>query len=87
MVRDWGLFAYTQAGIYDCGFKHHVGDWKSTGTRANKAVSGRRREIGMRNSMNVKFMYRGIHGNAQAPLAIKAHETHLAHAAGKNVDS
>jgi hypothetical protein len=34
-------------------------------------VSQRRREIGIRNSMNVKFMYRILHGQATSPLSQK----------------
>lgn len=35
-LRTW--YRGYHAGIYDCNFNHHVGDWASTGTRANKQV-------------------------------------------------
>jgi hypothetical protein len=35
-LRTW--FRDYQAGIYHCPFEHHIGDWKSSGTRANKKV-------------------------------------------------
>lgn len=79
-LRTW--YRGYHAGIYDCNFNHHVGDWASTGTRANKKVSARRRTIGVRNSMNVRFMYRDIHGNAQSPLPLLSGVVHSNYAKG-----
>jgi hypothetical protein len=36
----------------------------------------------MRNSMNVRFMYREIHGNAESPLPLLAGAVHRAYAKG-----
>ncbi|KAK3278855.1 hypothetical protein CYMTET_13231, partial [Cymbomonas tetramitiformis] len=74
------------AGIYDCKFKHHVGDWKSSGTRANKKVSDRRTEIGQRNSNNVKFIYKSLHGGNSAPLSKMVGEAQKLFSEGKLYD-
>ena len=45
-------------------------------------MSARRRTIGVRNSMNVRFMYRDIHGNAQSPLPLLSGLVHTNYAKG-----
>jgi len=70
-LRTWYYGQY--AGLYTCNFKHHVGDWKSSGTRASKEKEARRRLVGVRNSQNVRFMYKGLAGGGlEAKLLVKA---------------
>ena len=83
-LRTW-LYGY-QAGLWDCKFNHHVGDWASSGTRANKAKEARRRLVGVTNSQNVRWMYKGLAGgSASAKIFALAGNTQKAFAAGKDI--
>ena len=81
-LRTW-YYEY-QAGLYTCNFKHHVGDWKSSGTRASKEKEARRRLVGVRNSQNVRFMYKGLAGGGkEGKLLVRAGAIQKIFASGK----
>ena len=85
-LRTW-LYG-RQAGLYDSKFDHHVGDWSKSGTRASKEKEARRRFVGVRNSGNVKFMYKGLAGGGKgAKLFERAGKTQQAFSKGADVDS
>lgn len=63
-----------------------MGDWKSSGTRANKEKEARRRFVGVRNSQNVRWMYKGLAGGGKdAKIFAVAGNTQKDFAAGKEV--